>query len=134
MPITQSFIFSAFQVAPAGIQYEENFLSLIGSVETQSQHPIAQCILEIVKKNNFPIYPVIAFQEFPHQGVGAAVEIKTGVYRAVLIGKYEFLQELGFNIPETLIVASRRWANEKTQVVYAGWDGWIRGVLKIEHQ
>ncbi len=125
-------VFQAFQVTPAGELYEQEFLSVVASVETHSEHWMARQVVKTCRHNNFPIHSVIGFKEFPGEGLGGAVEVGPGVYRAVVIGKLEFLQELGLNIPELLIVSSRRWTAEGATVVYAGWDGWIRGILKFK--
>ena len=78
-----------------------------------------------------PIRPVIAFKEFPDQGIGGAVEVSPGIYRAVVIGKHEFLKQCGLQIPELLEVARRKWESEGAVLEFGGWDGWIRGVLKF---
>ncbi len=124
--------FAAFQVTPAGEIYEQEFLCVVASVEALSSHWMAGQIVNICRKNHFPIHPVVGFKEFPGEGLGGAVEVAPGVYRAVVIGKLEFLRELGLSIPELLIVASRRWLADGATVVYAGWDGWVRGILKFK--
>ena len=127
--------FQAFQVAPAGEMYEQEFLSLIGSVSALWDHPMAAAIHGVAKKNHMPIRPVIGFRDFPGEGVGGAVELGAGVYRAVVMGDLEFLRLCGLQIPETLEVARRRWEQEQGSVVsFAGWDGWIRGVLKFAQE
>lgn len=129
---TNNVTFCAFQVAPAGEQYEREFLSLVASVFSHSNSLMAEKVVSIAKKNHFAIYPVIGFRDCEEQGLGAAVEVSQGVYRAVVIGKRNFLKDLGLNIPELLEVASRQWVNEGAEVLYAGWDGWIRGILKFK--
>ena len=124
-------LFSAFQVAPAGEMYEAEFLSLVASVESQSSHPAARQIADIAKKNNLPLRPVIAFQEFPGSGLGGAVDLGNGTYRAVVVGTREFLKECGLQVPELLEVAARRWEGESAVIALGGWDGWVRGVLKF---
>lgn len=124
--------FAAFQVTPAGELYEQDFLSAVASVETLSSHWMAGKIVRVARQNNVPIHPVVGFKEFPGAGAGGAVEVAPGLYRAVVIGTFGFLQELGLAIPELLIVSSRRWTAEGATVVYAGWDGWIRGILKFK--
>jgi len=130
--VSKSYIFSAFQVAPAGELYEQEFFSLVTSVESHSDNSMAKSILRVAKQNNVVTYPVIGFREFPQTGVGGAVEVGPGVYRAVVIGDRKFLRECGLNIPETLEVALRRWESEGAVVILGGWDSWVRGVLRFE--
>ena len=129
---TTPYFFSAFQAAPAGVLYEREFLTLVASVETRSEHLLAKAVSAIARKNNFPLYPVIGFKEFPGSGLGGAVEVSSGIYRAVVIGNRRFIQkEIGLSLPETLEAAARRWENEGARISLAGWDGWVRGVLKF---
>lgn len=123
--------FAAFQVTPAGEAYEMEFLAVAASVEFHAKHWLASKVVKVAKQNNLPIHPVVGFQEFPGKGAGAAVEVGPGVYRAMVLGNLEFLEELGLKVPELLVVASRRWITEGALVVYGGWDGWVRGILKF---
>lgn len=132
--LTSTIQFAAFQVTPAGELYEQEFFSLVASVESLSSHPMARCVSEIARKNNVPIYPVIGFKEFPGSGLGGTVEVRPSVYRPVVIGNRTFLKECGLNIPETLEVAARRWEKESAKVTLVGWDAWVRGVLKFVRQ
>ncbi len=130
----EQIVFTAFQVAPAGALYEEEFLSLISSVESLSRHAIAISVSKIAKLNRVPIRPVVGFQEFPNEGVGGAVEISSGLYRAVVIGKESFIIKCGLSVPETLEVAKRRWEEENALVALAGWDSWVRGILRFKKE
>lgn len=129
-----SIIFSAFQAAPAGALYEEEFLYLVTSLESHSQHPVDRSVLEVAKKNNLPIYPVIGLREFPGKGIGGAVQVGAGAFRAVVLGSRSFLKECGLEVPEILEVALRRWEKEGALVALGGWDGWVRGILKFVKQ
>lgn len=132
--LEEKYLFTAFQVAPAGELYEKEFINLIASVESRSHHPIALSVSDVARKNSIPNLPVVGFQEFPGSGVGGAVEVGPGVYRAVVIGHRDFLKECGLEVPEILEVALRRWESEGATVVLGGWDGWVRGVLKFVKQ
>lgn len=129
--LNESLIFSAFQVVPAGELYEQEFLSLVSSIESRSQHPIAKSVLAVAKKNNVSIYPVVGFKEFPGLGVGGAVEVGAGVYRAVVMGGRNFLNQCGLEVPELLEVSLRKWEKEGALVALGGWDAWVRGILKF---
>ncbi len=125
--------FSAFQVAPAGELYEQEFLKVVSSIESHSSHALAKCVIYVAKKNNVPILPVIGFNEFPERGVGGAVEVSDGVYRAAVLGTREFLSECGFAVPAILETAVRKWETD-SKVVFGGWDGWVRGILKFNKE
>jgi cation transport ATPase len=128
----QRLSFRAFQVTPAGELYEQDFLSLAASISALWDHPMGGAILDIARKNSLPLKPVIGFKDFPGEGVGGAVEVGPGVYRAVVLGDLAFLKLCGLQIPELLEVARRRWEEEPGAILaFAGWDGWIRGILKF---
>jgi hypothetical protein len=51
---------------------------------------------------------------------------------AVVLGDLAFVKLCGLQIPELLEVARRRWEEEPGAILaFAGWDGWIRGILKF---
>lgn len=125
--------FAAFQVNPAGELYEQEFLSLLASVESLSKHPLAQAVTDVAKKNHVPVHPVIGFKEFPGQGLGGAVEVAPRYYRPVVIGSREFIASCGLETPALLEVPARAWEKEERSLIsLGGWDGWVRGVLKFE--
>lgn len=127
-------VFTAFQVAPAGELYEQEFLTVVSSIEAKSSHPIAEAILSVAQKNNVSMKPVVGFKEFPGLGVGGAVEVAAGVFRAAVIGRRSFLRECGLEVPDILEIPIRKWEQESALVVLGGWDGWVRGVLKFQRE
>ena len=44
----------------------------------------------------------------------------------------DFLSQCGLDIPAILEVTARKWESEKGSIILlAGWDGWVRGVLRF---
>ncbi|WP_428911088.1 heavy metal translocating P-type ATPase [Niallia sp. Krafla_26] len=68
---------------------ETEFLSLVGSAEKQSEHPLAQAIVEGIKEKSIPFKDVTEFENIPGYGIKAIVdgsEVLIGTRR--LMNKY----------------------------------------------
>jgi cation transport ATPase len=129
---SQTLEFVAFQTAPASEQMEKDFLTLAASLAAHSNHPSSAAITRIAKLNQCPQCPVMGFQDFPGRGFGGAVQLPgERSHRAVLIGVRSFLDECGLEIPAILEVAVRQWEKEGAEVLFGGWDGYVRGLLKF---
>ena len=130
---TRSHRFDAYHVLPDSPQMQRDFLYVIASLYARSTHPFAQEIVRIAKINGILPVQVEGFEEYPEEGLGGLVTLPDEQRpRAVLVGHRAFLAKCGLQIPAILEVTCRSWENLKgTQILLAGWDGWIRGVLKF---
>ncbi len=124
--------FAAFQTAPASTQMESHLLLIARSLARLSRHPFAREVIKVTQANRTAECPVLGFQEFEGRGLGGAVQLP-GEHspRAVLAGARRFLEEAGLGLPDLLEVAARRWEKEGATVVFVGWDGYVRGLLKF---
>ena len=57
-------------------QIEDEFLSLVGSAEIQSEHPLAQAIVQGIKDKEIPLRDVTEFEAIPGFGIKATVDGK----------------------------------------------------------
>lgn len=73
-------------------QTEEEFLSLVGSAEKQSEHPLAQAIVKGIKDKGLSLKDVTEFEAIPGFGIIAKVDGKE-----VLVGTRKLMNK--FNIP-----------------------------------
>ncbi|MDR4949293.1 heavy metal translocating P-type ATPase [Neobacillus cucumis] len=55
---------------------ENEFLSLVGSAEKQSEHPLAQAIVQGIKEKEIPLKDVTEFEAIPGFGIKATVDGK----------------------------------------------------------
>lgn len=83
-----------FDNVPYGISKEENF-SIIASLESQSEHPIAQAVVKEAKKQGIPIKEVKNFELI--KGKGVRGQINGTQYE---IGSMKLFEEIGYKIPE----------------------------------
>ncbi|MBT2727400.1 copper-translocating P-type ATPase [Bacillus sp. ISL-75] len=63
-------------VFTAQSQIEDEFLSLVGSAEKQSEHPLAQAIVQGIKDKGIPLKIVTEFEAIPGFGIKATVDGK----------------------------------------------------------
>lgn len=73
-------------------QTEEDFLSLVGSAEKQSEHPLAQAIVQGIKEKGISLKDVTEFENIPGFGITAVVDGKQ-----LLVGTRKLMNI--FNVP-----------------------------------
>lgn len=127
-----SWTFVALQTAPAGEEYENDFLALAGSLAALSSHPASADIRKAAKTHGLASGSVIGFTDFPERGFGGLVQFSAeDMPRAVLMGELDLLEESGLDIPAVLEVARRRFAEDGHRTLVGGWDGYVRGVMRF---
>jgi cation transport ATPase len=126
--------FDAYHVLPDSPQMQRDFLYICASLAAKSSQPFAADIVRVAKINAILPLEVQGFQEFEGRGLGGLVQLPTEHRpRAVLIGTREFVSESGLQIPDILEVSARKWESDKPgMILLAGWDAWVRGVLKFK--
>lgn len=88
--------YTVLEAFPVGIG-EENFLSLLGKVESGSEHPIARAIRRYTGTPDGTVVPGMTFEEIPTKGISAVINSST-----VYAGNASLLFEHGINciVPE----------------------------------
>ena len=124
--------FAAFQAAPADQQMETAMLHIVRSLAELSSHPLAQEMIKVAKTNRIGVCPVFGFQEFRGSRFWRGRPAPRRRRRSRGVGRQApFLEQAGLSVPNTLEVAARRWEKEDALVLFAGWDGCVRGILKF---
>ena len=128
--------FDAYHVLPDSPQMQRDFLYVVASLKSRSGEPTARDVLRIAQINGIVPVSVEGFQEYPGRGLGGLVTLPDEKRpRAVLMGSREFIEQCGLQIPAILEVTARKWEAEKgSNILLAGWDGWVRGVLKFKRE
>ena len=131
--IAKVYRFDAYHVLPDSPQMQKDFLYVLASLEARSGDPLAADVVRVAKLNNILPVEVAGFQEYPGRGLGGLVKLPDEQRpRAVILGTREFMEQCGLQIPAMLDVSARKWEKGKrTKIYLAGWDGWVRGVLKF---
>ncbi len=116
------------EIASEG-QDETELLQRVVAVESYSEHPLGQAIVNDTKAQ-FTFDPVSFavknFQMLPGQGVCA--EVKND---RVWIGNGRLMQIQELILSSTLQTTATTWQEAGLRVVYVGWNGRVRGLLGL---
>lgn len=106
-------------------QDEEAFLSLIGAAEKQSEHPLAEAIVQGVTDRGIAIGAVQFFEAVPGHGVIATVDGE-----GVIIGTRKLMQEYGIDVQDVLPAMEELERQGKTAMI-AGINGQYAGMVAV---
>lgn len=106
-------------------QDEEKFLSLIGAAEKQSEHPLAQAIVQGIQDKGIELGNTQFFEAIPGYGVQATVS-----GQGVIIGTRKLMQQYGIDIQSVLPVMEELERNGKTAML-AGINGQYAGLVAV---
>jgi Cu+-exporting ATPase len=111
-------------VAAGGFDRDE-VLALVAAVETRSEHPIAEAIVEAAKKGGAPLRTSEAFEATPGFGVRARVDGKT-----VEVGADRLMKKLGLDVAE-FSQEAERLGDEGKSPLYAAIDGRLAAIIAV---
>ncbi|WP_453996304.1 heavy metal translocating P-type ATPase [Bacillus nitroreducens] len=106
-------------------QNEESFLSLIGAAEKQSEHPLAQAIVEGIQEKGIKLGVVQSFEAIPGYGVMATVSGKE-----ILVGTRKLMKQHGIEVQSVLPTMEKLEHAGKTAML-AAIDGKYAGVVAV---
>jgi heavy metal translocating P-type ATPase len=112
-----------FMTAPGFSEAEA--LRLIASVESRSEHPIAQAIAAAAERRGLSLPAADGFEAVPGFGVSALVE-----GRKVDVGADRFMTTLGLDV-STFGDAAARLGQEGKSPLYAAIDGRLAAVIAV---
>ncbi|MCX2839994.1 copper-translocating P-type ATPase, partial [Salinimicrobium sp. MT39] len=104
---------------------EEKFLTLVGSAERQSEHPLAEAIVQGIKERNISLQDVQEFEAIPGHGIKASVN-----NRELLIGTRRLLQKFNISIDTITGKMENLEDNGKTAMLVAV-DGEFMGIIAV---
>jgi cation transport ATPase len=125
--------FDAYHVLPDSPQMQKDFLYVVASLQAKSSEPLGSEVVRIARLNNILPVEIEGFQEYPGRGLGGLVKLPDESRpRAVIMGSREFMAQCGLEVPAILEATARQWESAaRSLIVLAGWDAWVRGVLKF---
>ncbi|MET4563311.1 Cu+-exporting ATPase [Lysinibacillus parviboronicapiens] len=112
-------------VMVAANQNEEQFLALIGAAEKQSEHPLAEAIVQGIVDRNIELGDVQFFEAIPGYGVQATVS-----GQGVIIGTRKLMKQYGIDIEEVLPAMEVLEENGKTAML-AAINGHYAGLVAV---
>jgi Cu2+-exporting ATPase len=116
-------------VAPAPGVTEPELLRLAAAVEADSEHPLAQAIVEGARRRGVAIDPGSAFEALPGRGARARIG-----QDFVHVGGPRLLEELRVIVEGPLAEATARWAGEGRTVLHVVRGGALLGALALEDE
>ena len=113
-------------VVVAGVDIDEDrLLSMAASLETMSEHPLADAIVRAARKRATGLHPVHTFMSDTGRGATAIVN-----ERAVMVGNLAMMQQWSVN-PASLLDDAARLAAEGRTPVYVAIDGSAVGIIAV---
>ncbi len=105
---------------------EHEFLRITGSVENDSEHPLAKAIVEFAKLKQIKLSKPESFKALPALGVKADLDDKQ-----ITIGSARLMSAEGLSMSTDISRQAEAWKEAGHIVVYAGWDGRVAGILAL---
>ncbi|TWT06393.1 copper-translocating P-type ATPase [Planococcus sp. CPCC 101016] len=112
-------------VSLADGQDEEQVLSLIGAAEKQSEHPLAQAIVQGIQEKGIELGKVQYFEAVPGYGVQATVS-----GQGVLVGTRKLMQQYGIDVSAVLAEMEALESDGKTAML-AAINGEYAGIVAV---
>ncbi|MED3690614.1 heavy metal translocating P-type ATPase [Peribacillus butanolivorans] len=104
---------------------EQHFLSLIGAAEKQSEHPLAQSIVQGIQERKISLALVQEFEAIPGYGVKAVVDQKV-----LLVGTRKLMKQNNVDITKALPAMEDLEGQGKTAML-ASIDGEYAGLIAV---
>ena len=104
---------------------EEEVLQLIATAENQSEHPLAQAIVQGVKEKGLSLLEITNFEALPGYGIQATVSGK-----AVLVGTRKLMRERDIALMDVEVAMEKLEAEGKTAMLIAV-DQELAGVVAV---
>jgi P-type Cu+ transporter len=104
---------------------EAEFLALVGSAEKQSEHPLAEAIVEGIKEKNIELSQTSEFEAVPGYGIRAIVDGKE-----ILVGTRRLMKKFDVDIERALTEMDSLEKQGKTAMLVA-IDGTYAGMVAV---
>ncbi len=109
---------------------EHEFLRITGSVENDSEHPLAKAIVEHAKAKQVEFIKPTSFKALPALGVVGQLPI-TNYQLPIFIGSARLMSAEGLSMSTDISQQAEAWKEAGHIVVYAGWDGRVTGIFAL---
>lgn len=104
---------------------ESTFLTLVASLETSSEHPLASAIVEAGKDRGLPLMEVQAFESLTGKGVQGRIGSQT-----VTLGSRSLMESLGLSLDQ-LWTSAEKFREEGQTVMFVAIDGHLAGLISV---
>ena len=104
----------------------DRFLTLVGSVEAASEHPIGMAVALGAEEQDLTLQPVDSF--VAHRGLGVEGTVE-GV--AVVVGRMLLMEQLGIEVSARDAEAVEDIESAGHTAFFAAWEGRVRGAIGV---
>jgi P-type Cu+ transporter len=104
---------------------EKEYLSLIGSAERNSEHPLAEAIVECIKEKSIELYSPDIFEAIPGFGIKSTVNGKQ-----IIIGTRKLMEKYNVDVHDELVKMENLERQGKTAMLVA-IDGRYSGIVAV---
>lgn len=112
-------------IITCGALTQQELLCLVGSVELQSEHPLASAILHEARTHNLILKPCTNFWSTPGKGIGATIDGHN-----VIIGNARLMDELSISI-QALTQAAEQLSKQGHSVLFMSIDKQAAGLISV---
>jgi len=105
---------------------EEEFLSFLGTIDSESQHPTAKAIVKFIKEKNIKLKSVSDLYEKPGYGSKGVIDKEV-----VFAGKVKFLEESGIKFSKAERDILEKEKNEGHSITALGMKGKTMGFISM---
>ena len=106
---------------------KDELLALAASLESQSEHPLAEAINKAAQKKNLPLKPIHDFSAVSGRGIQADID-----GQRVILGNQHFLKDAGVEIPQQLAETAAADAAQGGTPIWLAKDGLFSGLLILK--
>ncbi|MFP4296397.1 MAG: heavy metal translocating P-type ATPase [Spirulinaceae cyanobacterium] len=101
-------------------------LQIAAALESLSEHPIGEAIVEAARQQNLSWTEAVNAQAQAGQGIVGEIDEQIAV-----VGKAMFVQTQVSDIPKNLVNQSQQWEAEGKTVVWVGYNRKVLGILAV---
>lgn len=105
---------------------DDEFLKILASVESYSEHPLGKAITAYYRENNQDLFEVKDFTISPGKGIQATLEDKN-----ILVGNLKIMQGANINISENIINFSDKFSKKGCTVIYLSINNELIGYAAL---
>jgi len=135
LPMKVCSVFLGDDEAKKKVENGKKFLEMVGSIENESEHPLAKAIVEYAQANQIELIKPESFKAIPAMGViGTFPQTSTlSTFHSprVVIGSARLMSAEGLEMSGNIKEQASVWKEAGRVVVYAGWDGQVTGLVGL---
>lgn len=105
---------------------EEGFLAAVGGLETKSEHPLGEAIVDGVRERGINLNEAGAFESVTGKGVKGTVGDAS-----VVIGNKALMDQEGIKIPDEILAQAEQFEDEAKTAMYAARNGSVEGLVAV---